>query len=198
MLTNGGPMTLEAFVQTTQLHGADAGLFERFLSEHASEFTLGPNDTYWFTDQPRPVLRDFESISHALAFALGLFPEGASVEELSWYLCMSTVNGSKAITRRSVSRELSRRTDLFRHLSRARYTLIEGGPIEEPQPVPPPLPPLPVILPLPELAPPVAYPFFAVPIPAPPEDNLQAKQPPDDDDFDPFAFFGHDFQFAFE
>jgi hypothetical protein len=136
-------------------------------------------------------VRDFESISHALAFALELFPEGASVEELSWYLCMSTVNGSKAITRRSVSRELSRRTDLFRHLSRARYTLIEGGPIEGSQLAPPQ--PLPVILPMPELTPPVTYPFFPVPVPVP-----QAKRPPDDDDFDPFAFFGHDFQFAFE
>lgn len=124
MLTANGPMTIEQFINTTQLSGADANLYNRFLSEHAVEFTKEEDGTYWFTGQPRPQHNDFESISHALVYAFNEFPQGASVEELHWYLCLSTVGGVKEITRRCVSRELSRRTDLFSHLSRARYILL--------------------------------------------------------------------------
>jgi hypothetical protein len=195
MLTNTGPMTLEQFTQSTQLTGADIRLFERFLAEHASEFARHSDNTYWFTGQPRPIQRDFESISHALVFALSVFPEGASVEELTWYLCLSTVNTFKTITRRNVSRELSRRADLFEHLSRARYNLTErGGPVEAKDSAPPfdapPPPPAPAAG--------AAYPFFTVPVPAPGPPPAKPPPAPDDDDFDPFTFFGHDFHFAFE
>jgi hypothetical protein len=200
MLTNSGPMTLEQFTQSTQLNGTDVGLFERFLAEHATEFARHSDDTYWFTGQPRPIQRDFESISHALVFALSAFPEGASVEELTWYLCLSTVNTVRTITRRNVSRELSRRTDLFDHLARARYRLFErplvdladGKAVHAEEAPPPP----PFQVPVPQMPSPVPYPFFTAPLPelSPPKPPL----PTDDDDFDPFAFFGHDFQFAFE
>ncbi|KAK8878092.1 hypothetical protein M9Y10_004855 [Tritrichomonas musculus] len=126
MLTANGPMTIDQFINTTQLSGADANLYNRFLSEHGVEFTKDEDGTYWFTGQPRPQRNDFESISHALVYAFNEFPQGASVEELHWYLCLSTVGGIKEITRRCVSRELSRRTDLFSHLSRARYILLRS------------------------------------------------------------------------
>jgi hypothetical protein len=189
MLTSNGPMTLEQFVQTTQLNGVDIHHFERFLVEHANEFTKQSDSTYWFTGQPRPVQRDFESICHALAFALSVFPDGASVEELTWYLCLSTVSTFKTITRRNVSRELSRRTDIFNHLERARYTLIENRPITEPpesdlgQTAEPP-PPADVLF------------SGAQPNPLPPPP--QPPVPGDDEEFDPFSFFGRDFQFSFE
>jgi hypothetical protein len=191
MLTSTGPMTLEQFSQSSQLNGVDAGLFERFLAEHESEFERHPDNRYWFRGQPRPMQRDFESISHALITALSLFPKGASVEELTWYLCLSTVSTFNAISRRAVSRELSRRTDLFEHLARARYGLIEKRLIDgtdakaaaedrgqEPAQFQAPPPP--------------SEPFLAEPgAPKPPA-------PPDDEDFDPYTFFGNDFQFAFE
>jgi hypothetical protein len=204
MLTNTGPMTLEQFAQTTQLNGADIPLFERFLTEHSSEFVRHPDNTYWFTGQPRPIQRDFESISHALVFALSLFPEGASVEELTWYLCLSTVNTFKTITRRNVSRELSRRTDLFDHLARARYTLSANRSVENRQAASEKNRQF-EIAPLPTPA--AVYPFFA-PLPQSPppqqpqETILHLHQQPstggEDEDFDPFSFFGHDFHFAFE
>jgi len=195
MLAANGPMTLDAFVHTTQLNGADAVLFARFLADHPAEFALGADGTYWFTNQPRPIYRHFVSISHALAYALGVFKDGASVEELSWFLCMSTVTGQKAISRRSVSRELSRRTDLFDHLARARYTLIENAPIEEP-------PDRKIPLPLPNVAPDAAepgasWPFFAASA-AVRAESVQSRPAQEDDEFDPFRFFGHEFQFAFE
>ncbi|KAH0793468.1 hypothetical protein GPJ56_002515 [Histomonas meleagridis] len=123
MLTTNGPMTLEQFVEFTELNGADIKLFEKFLDEHKKEFSLLDNGTYWFTGQTPPVPKNYDNISSALVDAFSSFPLGASVEELHWYLCLSTVGGTKKISRRNVSRELSRRTDLFEHLSRARYTL---------------------------------------------------------------------------
>lgn len=126
MLTENGPMTVDQFVNATQLAGADINLYNRFIREHEHEFSQGEDGTYWFKNQPRPQARDFESISSALVFAFNEFPQGASVEELHWYLCLSTVSHIKKITRRCVSRELSRRTDLFSHLSRARYILLRA------------------------------------------------------------------------
>lgn len=124
MLTSNGPLTLEQFVEFTELNGADIELFAKFLDEHKKEFSLLENGTYWFTGQEPPQRRDYENISRALVDAFSKFPQGASVEELHWYLCLSTVAGSKKISRRNVSRELSRRSDLFAHLSRARYSLV--------------------------------------------------------------------------
>jgi hypothetical protein len=51
-------------------------------------------------------------------------------------LCLSTVGGSKRITRRSVSRELSRRTDLFVHSSRARYVVNRNADVNTSVPLP--------------------------------------------------------------
>ncbi|KAH0791116.1 hypothetical protein GPJ56_004927 [Histomonas meleagridis] len=124
MLTTNGPMTLEQFVEFTELNGADIKLFENFLHEHSNEFSQLEDGKYWFTGQKPPVPKNFDNISQALISAFSNFPQGASVEELHWNLCLSTVGGNKPISRRSVSRELSRRTDLFMHLSRARYILM--------------------------------------------------------------------------
>lgn len=219
MLTTNGPMTLEQFVAQTQLNGADITLFERFLSEHGSEFARNEDGTYWFTGQPSPIRQDFESISDALVCAFQLFPTGASVEELAWCLCIATVGGSKNITRRCVSRELSRRTDLFIHLSRARYISIENHqkaaatgielPIPRartPEPMHHPEPKLDLTLPQIRLPMPIGLPL-ETPQPQPPRCfpvfDLSAEsdpiEPPHEDEvFDPFNFFTNDFQFAFE
>ncbi|KAH0790078.1 hypothetical protein GPJ56_005973 [Histomonas meleagridis] len=136
MLTTNGPMTLAQFVETTELSGANLQLFERFLTEHTADYTCAEDGTYWFTGQPRPPRKNFDSISLALVFAFESFPNGASVEELHWYLCLSTVCETKRITRRCVSRELSRRQDLFSHLSRARYILIANANRQQQNPQP--------------------------------------------------------------
>jgi hypothetical protein len=208
MLTNNGPMTLEGLVTASQLNGADINLFERFLNEHPTEFTLAADGTYWFTDQPRPIRRDFESICHALVYALSCFPEGGSVEELSWFLCLATVDNSKLITRRCVSRELSRRVDLFQNLSRARYRLIEGDagmqlddPRRSPEMLPPPPPPAGVfrIEVNPPAAPQIPNPVFHRPAAADPSEGGDFPQRPTEEDvFDPFNFFNRDFPFAFD
>jgi hypothetical protein len=205
MLTSAGPMTLGQLVQATQLEGADVQLFERFMGEHTNEFTKNPDDTYWFAGQPLPIQKDFESIGHALAFALSRLPDGASVEELTWVLCLSTVNTVKTITRRNISRELSRRTDLFRHLSRARYALMENRQVEESQrsEIPKPVHFFPQVQPLHQqhlvpvqVPPPLVYPPFTLPAPDPPASRAIGST--GEEEFDPFSFFGHDFQFAFE
>jgi hypothetical protein len=49
----------------------------------------------------------------ALICACAEFPAGAMIEQLHRLLCLATVGGTKQIERRKVSRELSRRSDLF-------------------------------------------------------------------------------------
>ena len=125
MLTNFGPMSLKQFVEATELSDADSEVFERFLNEHSNIFECGSDGLYWFAGHERPVTMEFRSISQALVYALEYLGDGSTVESLHWLLCMATVTGGKQITRRNVSRELSRRTDLFVHLSRARYGLVK-------------------------------------------------------------------------
>lgn len=150
MLTNNGPLTIEQMVVQTQLHGADIGLFERFMSGHEFEFVQLDDGTVWFAKEPLPVARNFTSICDALQFAFLAFPEGASVEALTRYLSLVTVGGMKTITRRSVSRELSRYGSVFHHQSRARYVMVEAA-------VPPPhvhrLPPVVIPMLTPRLTP---------------------------------------------
>jgi hypothetical protein len=138
---------------------------------------------------------NFESMGHALLWASTEFPDGASVEEMHWLLCLSTVGGAKRITRRSISRELSRRTDLFVHTGRARYVLVKGA--EAPQ-VPVERPPVPE---------PVGHMFPSLVWGE--QGGLQLEMAPmhimhagpcsvrdDEEEFNPFAFFGGSFEFA--
>lgn len=121
MLVANGPMRTEEFVEKTDLTGAHLPLFERFLNEHPDEFTQQSDGLWWFAGQPRPERRDFGNLTQAITSVFDCITE-ATVEEIHWRLCLSTVGG-KMITRRSISRELSRRQDLFIHLSRAKYAL---------------------------------------------------------------------------
>lgn len=201
MLTTNGPMTTQQFVEKTELSGAHLTIFERYLGEHQDEYSLNEDGTWWFTNQPLPSRNDFDNLCHALLSAFEPFPNGASVEEIHWYLCLSTVGG-KPITRRSISRELSRRQDLFQHLSRAKYDLLpcrkQFAPPQQPvftgyiPPPPPPPPPRP-LMPIPQIT---AY------------SEPQEEKTPEiifddtaqiteyhDDDFDPDSFFGSDFNF---
>jgi hypothetical protein len=205
MLTSHGPMTLEDMVAASQLNGADISLFEQFLANHPGDFAANPDGTYWFPHQPPPIIRDFESISQALSFALSIFPEGASVEEVTRFLCLATVGGSKVITRRYVSRELSRRPDLFQNLSRARYKLIEKAMFLNPGEVSA----------VKRFSPPevgvlsgdlfqigvgqfstagMPMPVFSVPTITESAERL----PRESDDFDPFNFFNRDSPFSFD
>jgi hypothetical protein len=135
MLTSHGPLTLEQLGMLTDLGGVDCAMLEAFLVQHADEYSRDGDGSFWFTGRIRPAPCNFESMGHALLWAFSEFPDGASVEEMHRLLCLSTVGGSKRITRRSVSRELSRRTDLFMHSSRARYVLIRNVDVEAPAPI---------------------------------------------------------------
>jgi hypothetical protein len=121
MLTAHGPLTIEQFALLTELTGLDCQILETFMQQHTAEYTRESDGSFWFAGHTRPSPCNFDSMGHALLWAFSEFPEGASVEEMHWLLCLSTVGGTKKITRRSISRELSRRTDLFAHASRARY-----------------------------------------------------------------------------
>jgi len=196
MLLANGPLTIHQFVEKTELSGAHLPLFDRFLTEHQNEFVKHNNETWWFSQQCLPIQEDFDNLCHAITTAFNAFPNGACVEDIHRYLCLSTVGG-KRIARRSISRELSRRQDLFIHLSRAKYGLMTK--ISAPQ--------APHSLPSPS--------FFSHSFPIP---NLNQYEPqtrpeeptnndipiddpfikpktPEDDDFDPFSFFGGGFQF---
>ena len=90
------------------------------------------DDVWWFTGQPLPQRMEFESVISALMKAFELLNRDASIEEVSWVLCLSTLSQNKKISRRKISRELSRRPDLFQHISRAKYSLIKY-PVKQPQ-----------------------------------------------------------------
>lgn len=123
VLTLNGPMTIEQIQNSSGFSGADETVYQRFFSANMSYFTSTDEGYYWFANQPFPQKNNFENINMALVYAMNEFQNGASIEEVHWFLCLSTINGAKTITRRSISRELSRRPDLFLHVSRARYIL---------------------------------------------------------------------------
>ena len=156
-----------------------------------------------------------------------MIPTGASGQELHCFIRLSTAGGKKAITRRCVSRELSRRQDLFLHLSRARYNLIrqrnqnieeeKQNEIEQQNPI---------IRTFPEQEHNIMQPgstpmYFTIPqvqvsqIPQScsfknsfqqnqffdndiGDDVDHVSNPNDDESFDPYNFFRHDFQFSFD
>jgi hypothetical protein len=193
LLTTYGPSTLAQLIEYSDFGRSEAIAYERHLAEHPDLYSHDPDGTFWFLNQKRPTKMDFESVAQALLFAFSSFPEGATVEQLHCLLCLSTIGGAKVITRRCVSRELSRRTDLFQHLSRAKYHLQTSPDVPRPAscPVPrqPPFPVLPALMPIDP-----AFPQMH-PIPA-----LQPPRPmgADEDGFSPFAFFNTEFQFSYQ
>lgn len=128
MLTTYGPLTLSQMVEKTELGSSNSQLFQIVLTEN-KEFEIGSDETWWFAKQPRPVRDDFDNICSAIVLAFNYFPNGATVEELYWTLCQSTVGCHNKISRRGISRELSRRQNLFEHVSRAKY-IIKSDPNE--------------------------------------------------------------------
>jgi hypothetical protein len=173
MLTAHGPLTLEQFAALTDLSGVDYGMLDQFLCQHSEQYSRADDGSYWFAGQMRPCKANFPSMGSALLWAFGEFPVDASVEEVHRLLCLSTIGGIKPITRRSISRELSRRTDLFTHSGRARYMM--AGRVMALQPAPEP----------------VSKDMFPVQI-------VQAalcNSRDDEEDFNPFTFFGSAFEF---
>jgi hypothetical protein len=152
----------------SDLAGADLQTFTTFLSGHTEHYTRDANGKYWFVNEKRPTRAHFDSMGHALMSACAEFPAGASTEELYRVLCLSPVGRSKRIERRKVSRELSRRTDLFGRVDRAKYVYLRTGKILGPE------------------------------WEAKAGGEWQAVVPGQrcDEDFDPFAFFAGGFQFT--
>ncbi|OHT04163.1 hypothetical protein TRFO_06495 [Tritrichomonas foetus] len=120
ILTENGPLSAEGIIQHGDLTGATPEIIFDFLTEH-SEYHHYENDTWWFTNQPIPERWEFDSVVAALTASFQVLQHEASIEELNWLLCQSTLPQGKKISRRKISRELSRRPDLFQHISRAKY-----------------------------------------------------------------------------
>ena len=86
---------------------------------------MDKDNRWWFANQPQPIRQQFENVVVAIVHALHALGQESSIEEIHWYLCLATTDGNKRISRRKISRELSRRTDLFQHISRAKYSLLQ-------------------------------------------------------------------------
>lgn len=125
ILTSEGPLTAQGIAEKGDISGATADILSDFMYQHKNDFSLHSDGVWWFTNQPLPDRWTFDNVINALVFAFQKINDGASIEELNWLLCLSTVN-NKRISRRKISRELSRRTDLFNHISRAKYSLISS------------------------------------------------------------------------
>lgn len=137
LLVTHGPLRPAQMAELSPMSEVDESVFTHFLQEKSGDYSAAEDGSYWFAGQKRPPKMHFESINRALIYACQNFPYGATVEQLHWFLCLSTVGVSKRITRRCVSRELSRRSDTFVHMSRARYALIGSMPmgVEEHAPI---------------------------------------------------------------
>lgn len=124
-LTEHGPIKTSDFVTLSGLAGSNESVFTHFFESHSDEYTMDDNQKWWFANQPKPILQQFENVVVAILAAFNVLSKECSIEELHWYLCLATTEGNKRISRRKISRELSRRTDLFKHVSRAKYALIQ-------------------------------------------------------------------------
>jgi hypothetical protein len=187
MLATHGPLSLDQLACLTDLSGVEFAVFEHFFNERPDSYACGGDGTWWFAGRTRPVRVDYESMGQALLRAFAEFPNGAAVEDLHWFPCLSTVGGTKAITRRRVSRELSRRTDLFAHISRAKYLPIRIRDVH-----PPAVKVAWVGVP--------AFPRVEWEIPpvlVPPQDP-HPRIAHDDEEFNPFAFYTGEFHFPCE
>ena len=125
VLVSNGPSTVEQIAKLCS-GGLNEGVFRAYLESHSNNYKADENGLLWFAGQPRPIKREFGNVYQALLHAFTIFKDGASIEELHWYLCLCTVGNGKPIKRRCISRELSRRQDLFIRLSRARYTAVHA------------------------------------------------------------------------
>ena len=125
-LTEHGPLPTHEFVNLSGLAGSNESVFAHFFSSHPDEYTMDEEGRWWFANQPKPIIQQFENVVLALLFAFQKLNKECSIEELHWYLCLATTDGNKRISRRKISRELSRRTDLFKHVSRAKYSLLQA------------------------------------------------------------------------
>lgn len=124
VMTEHGPITTDEIVTFSELPEANESNINEFLTSHPQNFTLHPNNRWWFANQPYPLEYRFDSVIGALLFAFETLNRDASIEELNWFLCLSVDGKNQKISRRKISRELSRRPDLFSHISRAKYSLI--------------------------------------------------------------------------
>lgn len=124
ILTEHGPLTTEEIVTFSQIPEANETIIDEFLKAQTQSFTLQANNRWWFENQPYPLEYRFDSVIGALLFAFETLNRDASIEELNWFLCLSVDCKGQKISRRKISRELSRRPDLFSHISRAKYSLI--------------------------------------------------------------------------
>lgn len=124
-LTENGPLLIEEFVTLTGLAGSNESVFQHFFLSHPDEYSMDTENRWWFANQPHPVRRQFDNVVVAIVHALNVLGPETSIEEIHWYLCLATTDGNKKISRRKISRELSRRADLFKHISRAKYSLIQ-------------------------------------------------------------------------
>lgn len=134
ILTGNGPLYVEEIMQKSDIPGLTEQLINNFLLSHTDDFSINSNGKIWFSNQPLPEQKHFDNVVSALIYAFTVFKREASIEEVCWILCFSTID-QKKITRRKISRELARRTDLFQHVSRAKYALINqnANPISAPQ-----------------------------------------------------------------
>lgn len=124
ILSENGPLTIDGIIEQGDLTEATPQMIADFLNSHESKYQLQQNDTWWFMNQPLPKKWKFDSVVSALIKSFDVLQHEASIEELNWLLCLSTLPQGKRISRRKISRELSRRPDLFQHISRAKYALI--------------------------------------------------------------------------
>jgi hypothetical protein len=119
LLLTRGPLDLASLVAAIGLNETDVDPLRQAL---AAEFSDADGE-YWFAGSPRPIRVAFPRWLDALTEGLAAFPDGASVEDLWRRLCISTVAGVGAVTRRGISRELPRYPEVFGRIGPGRYRL---------------------------------------------------------------------------
>jgi len=122
-LVENGPTSLSDLYRISGIENYNLSEFEVFVESKRDLYEKGDDGLLWFTGLKRPERNSFCSVIEAITYALKILQKASTIEEIYRTLCLSTIMGPKLISRRKVSRELSRRSDLFSHVSRAKYEL---------------------------------------------------------------------------
>ena len=135
ILAEHGPLTVDAVLERGDFTGATGEIISQFLASHPNDYVQHDAGRWWFAGQPLPQKMEFESVISAILRAFEILQRDASIEEIAWLLSLSTLPQNKKISRRKISRELSRRPDIFQHISRAKYALIKNKQKQQKQPI---------------------------------------------------------------
>jgi hypothetical protein len=126
LLSKNGPATLDQILAEGDSPENLRDFYQKVLSLHSDEFSLLPDNRIWFKGAPVPARASFDTMQGAVEWALNVFAQGATIEELRRLLCVSISQGTP-ITRLAIAQELAARPNVYVQVQRGKYGLAGVG-----------------------------------------------------------------------